>query len=161
MNYTFKIAADSLILIEKGRGKNISGDNLPAINIKKQNLKDFQCQIGERSNFLSVIAKWYDKEKAVETIITAGAIEPSFTIKKRFSNAETARLAAVGKLDQFKRGKSTLSLGLANGWPNIHAEGNIVIDDLHDEINGKWVVKSVKHSLSNSGFTTNIDAIVT
>ena len=64
-----------------------------------------------------MIAHWQDQEEGKQVSERAGEGEPVFVLRHTYPDAEQAKSAAQARLDQLSRGRSTVSLSLANGDP--------------------------------------------
>jgi phage protein D len=152
-----KIAGGRLLFIEPLSGKFPDGTPLPAISIKESEVCGYQMRLAERGKYEKVIAKYYDFDAAEEKQVSVGAGSPAFTLRDTFISAAQARLRATAKLAEIQQGTKTLSLDLI-GNPLVCAESVIDLPNLRPEVAGRWIVKSARHSLTASGYKTNIEA---
>lgn len=114
----------------------------------------------EREKYDSVSAKWWDADLAEEQKIKVGGDEKkksTYTIKKRFSSAAEAKMAAENYKAKLSKGELTLDLTTA-GNPSLVSGAEVQISGFSpDELNTKYLAKSVTHSISKSGgWTTRI-----
>ena len=112
--------------------------------------------MAERGKYKSVNASWHDNATDKKEEVTAGEGSPIFSIRHTHTTKEEAENAAKAKLDEMARGTDTLSLTMA-GDPVIAAEGRALLLGFRIGVDGVWSIKSVKHTLSNSGFKTKIE----
>lgn len=69
-----------------------------------------------------------------------------------------AKAAAKAKAKKLKRDTITASCGVV-GDPTIKAGADLTFQGVRTGVDGKkFVIKTVRHSFSKSGFTSNIDA---
>jgi len=109
-----------------------------------------------RGKYKSVNAIWHDNATGKKEEVTAGEDSPVFSIRHTHTTKEEAENAAKAKLDEMARGTATLSLTMA-GDPGIAAEGQALLLGFRIGVDGVWSIKSVKHTLSNSGFKAEIE----
>ncbi len=153
-----KIAGKLLLFIEPLSGKFPDGTPMPAIPIAIADIVGYQMRLAERGKYEKVIAKYYDFDEAEENKVSIGAGSPAFTLRDTFTNASQARLRAAAKMKEIEAGTKTLSLDLI-GNPLISAESVIEMpNSLRAEVAGRWVIKSVRHTLTASGYKTNLEA---
>lgn len=111
----------------------------------------------EREKYQAVTAKWWNKDRAEEESVSSGGGQPAYVIKKRFANAAEARNAATNYMAKLAKGELELDLTTA-GDPTLVSGAKVACTDFSpQEINGSYLVKSVRHSISkSSGWTTDI-----
>lgn len=152
-----KIAGGKLLFIEPLSGKFPDGTSLPAIQINESEIIGYQMRLTERGKYEKVIAKYYDFNNAEEKQVSAGSGVPTFTLRDTFTNAIQAELRAKQKLQEIQSGTKTLTLDLI-GNPMACAESVIKVSGIRSEACGAWIIKSARHTLSASGYQTNIEA---
>lgn len=86
-------------------------------------------------------------------------VMPCFCVPHTYASATTAMRIAKSKLAALIRGIYELELTVA-GNTAICAESIIKISNLTQAANGEWIIKSATHELSNSGYVTQINAII-
>jgi len=150
-----KIAGGKLLFIEPLSGKFPDGSPMQEIPIT--DISSYRMRISERGKYGKITAKYYDFDAAEEKQITVGTGGPTFTLRDIYTNAERARAAAKAKLQETTSGTHTLSLDIV-GNPLIGAESLINVQGLRADAGGLWVVKSAKHTLTSSGYKTQIEA---
>lgn len=153
-----KVANGKMLVIEPLTGHFPDGTPIPPISIDCADVGEYCMRLADRGKYGKVVAKYYDFDKAKEQETTAGSKSPAFTLRETFISRATAHARAKAKLAAIKRGTKTLSLKMV-GNPLLSAESKIVLTGMPDELAGDWIVKSAKHDLSSSGYTTQIDAI--
>lgn len=126
-----------------------------------------------REDYGEVETVWWDKGEASEKRVsskrksspkwweaTGGqAPQPSTTkrtIKRRFNSASEAASAAENHMKRLERGEFTGDLTMP-GNPEIVAGAEITLKGFKPEgVNGKYMAKSVNHSVSRSGWITRV-----
>lgn len=167
MNLLTRIARDhdaiakanggALLFVERGRGKNAAGVNMPRVALTPKEVSRWSVKISKRAAYGSVIARWRDKDAAKDCEARAGDAEPIFRIKGPYPSEEAAKKAAKGRLEGFQRGQSTLSLSMP-GRADLVAESRLVLFGFRTGVDGEWSVTRVTHSLKGQGFTTSVEA---
>jgi phage protein D len=150
-----KIAGGRLLFIEPLSGKFPDGTPMPAIPIA--DISSYQMRLTERGKYGKVVAKYYDFDAAEEKQVSAGNESPAFTLRDTFISASQATLRARAKLTEIAAGTKTLSLECV-GNSLVGAESVIEVAGIRADICGRWIVKSARHTLSASGYKTNIEA---
>lgn len=89
--------------------------------------------------------------------MTVGEGSPVKKLRHSYSTKAEAKRAAQSKLDEIKRGKSTLRISM-RGDPLLAAEGRLLAIGLRAGVDGLWSITSVRHELRANGFTTQIEA---
>jgi phage protein D len=152
---TVKVANGQLIIMQPLSGMFPDGTPLPVIEIRESDIINYRMRLAERAKYGKVVAKYYDIAAAQELEVSVGDKTPTFTLRETFANAETARARATAKLREIESGTRTLTLEII-GNPTLSAESRILITV--PDISGEWIIKSVRHNLSSSGYKTNIEA---
>lgn len=152
-----KIAGGLLLFIEPLSGKFPDGTDIPAIPIVVNDICGYQMRLAERGKYEKVVANYHDFDMAEEKQVSVGTGSPVFTLRDTFTSTSQAKLRATAKLNEITAGTKTLSLDLI-GNPLISAESVIDLPNIRAEISGRWVVKSARHTLTASGYKTNLEA---
>lgn len=153
-----KVANGKIFFMEPLSGKFPDGTPIPITTIKSDDICDYTMRLTERGKYGKVVAKYYDFDMAKERQVSVGASSPIFTLRETFISPRTARARAKAKLADIEQGTKTLSLNMV-GNPLLAAESRITIVGLSGEFAGNWIVKSTKHTISSSGYTTAVEAI--
>lgn len=75
-----------------------------------------------------------------------------------YANRANALRAAESEYKRMMRGIASFSINLAKGKANLHPELTVQVSGWKTSIdNTEWVITRITHSLTNSGFTSNID----
>jgi phage protein D len=112
----------------------------------------------DREKYSAVKAKWWDvlraEEKSVE--VAGGPGKATYKIKKRFKSASEAQAAAKNKMAALKRGGIRGNLTVP-GDAALVAGAEITLEGFTpQEINGPYLGTKVRHSMSKSGWTTQV-----
>lgn len=121
-----------------------------------------------REEYTEVEAKWWDKKEATEKSVSSnrkkkkgnegskGGGTTKHTIKKRYHSASEAKAAADNQMTLLERGEFEGSLTLP-GDPSLVAGAEVTLEGFKPEaVNGRYLAKSVSHSVSRSGWTTGV-----
>ncbi len=105
-----------------------------------------------------MVAHWQDQEGGKQVSERIGEAEPVFTLRQTYPTAEQASSAARSRLNKLARGRSTVSVTLANGELKIQAQSRVTLVGFRSGVDGEWVAKRVVHKITNSGYSTQVDA---
>jgi len=150
-----KIAGGKLLFIEPLSGK--FPDGTPMKPIPVTNISSYHMRISDRGKYNKIVAKYYDIDRAEEKEIFVGNGSPSYTLRDTYTTPERAKAAAQAKLRETTTGTHILTIDMV-GNPLIGAESLIMVSDIRADACGLWVVKSAKHTLTSSGYKTQIEA---
>ena len=151
------VKGGNLILMARGKGLTVSGLAMAPRPIDRAAVLSYTATLSTRANWSSVEASWHDRKAAKRETVTAGEGKPVKKLRHVYPTKAEAETAAKAALDETGRSGNILSLTLI-GDPTLAAEGRILITGIRPTVDGLWSVKSVRHSLSSSGFTTDVEA---
>jgi len=154
-----KFIDDKLIFIKKGTGTSISGVELPEAEIFESEITNWSLNISERGKFGRVRVKWHDLSDGKEKTVSHGSEEPTYAARYVFATQDRANEIAKAKLAEFQRGIKKLSISAA-GNPTLSAESKITIPDVKYLQGQAWIIDNVTHNISDSGYTTQITALL-
>ena len=157
-DYIFKLSGKRLAFVPAGQGLAASGEPVTAVTIKRDQVKDYRAVLADRGRYRSVVAHWQDQEEGQQVSERAGEGEPVFTLRQTYPTAEQARSAAKSRLDQLARGRSTVSVTLANGNPRLRAQSRVTLTGFRSGLDGQWLATGVTHRFTTSGYTTRLEA---
>ncbi|WP_191284928.1 phage late control D family protein [Aliiroseovarius zhejiangensis] len=146
-----------LFVGRKGEGITASGATVPLVPITSSMVSRWSVDRSLSDGAGSVVATYRDLDAASDIEVKAGDGEPVRRLRERFKDEATAQAAADAELNRSKRMKETLSMTLP-GNPLVAADGRVLVAGLSLAALGEWIVKSVTHSVSSSGFTTSFSA---
>ena len=118
---------------------------MEAVTIRRDQVKDYCAVLADRGRYRSVVAHWQNLEKGKQATERAGEGEPVFTLRQNYPTAAQARSAAQSRLDLLSRGRSTVSVFLANGDPKLRAQSRVNLTGFRSGVDGKWVATRVIH----------------
>lgn len=162
---TCKPAEGMLVFIPQGAGLSVQGRQLPAASLTVQEVTSYRATVKDRGRYSKVEAKYQDKETGTEKKVEApvpGATAPLFgeqpavyQDRKLYPTREEALEAAKAMGVQLTSGLTTIDLTCA-GRPDIFAERPLSLSGFRDPLNATWVIQSVTHEYSSSGYSTKI-----
>ncbi|WP_345826919.1 phage late control D family protein [Pantoea sp. BRR-3P] len=96
--------------------------------------------------------------EAKEGDYLAGSEDNVFTLTTVYSSKATAMRAAKAKWEKLQRGVAEFSLTLAMGRADLYPETPVKVSGFKSVIDAQpWLISKVTHSLSNNGYTTQLD----
>ena len=152
-----KPTAKRLIVAPKGQSKSASGKALSPVNVPRSGTSSHRITLADRGKYASVTASWHNLDTGQPEAVTAGAGEPTYTMRQKHNNQASAMAAAKAKLRAFNRGQGVGNINLAIGNAEVMAESPITLSGFRTGVDGAWVAAKVIHTLNNSGYTTKID----
>lgn len=151
---TCKVADSRLIVAKRASGKSTGGEDLPVKAIAARDCEGWTATIAERGKYKTVIALVHNLNTGKRGEVRAGSGKPELTLKHAYANNDTAKRAANSKLQALTRGGSKVSISGMVGDPTMSAELPCTLSGFRTGIDGgDWVITSVTHSFSESGYT--------
>lgn len=103
-------------------------------------------------------AKAAKPPEAKEGDYLAGSEDNVFSLTTVYSSKATAMRAAKAKWEKLQRGVAEFSLTLAIGRADLYPETPVNVSGFKSVIDAQpWLISKVTHSLSNNGYTTQLD----
>lgn len=162
-NALFNIKAGRLIFSAKGSGNSASGAFVGSVVVTPDKILEGSCSFesNDRTKYSKVVAYYQDSDKAkrVEIEATGDADgESVYRIPEPFSSVEEADKAAQSKAKALKSGEGTASVTVV-GDTSICAGAPLLFQSVRPGLDGvPYVIDTVTHSYSKSGYTTQISA---
>lgn len=151
------VKSGSLLMMPRGKGQTVSGLAMIPRPIGRDTVLTYNATLSNREEWKTVEAYWHNTKTGKREVVKAGSGNPIKKIRHVHANKEEAESAAKAALSETTRGNNTLSL-TAIGDATIAAEGRILVLGIRATVDGLWSVKSVKHTITSTGFTTAIEA---
>ncbi len=101
-------------------------------------------------------AYYHDKSKAKRIAVSIGDPKDIYEIRFASKTKEEALRKAKSKLKELNERKEELNLKLI-GNPRLTAEQTVLIEDLRIGVDGRWSIKTLTHTLDQSGFITILE----
>lgn len=168
-----------LLFMSMAGGRSASGQQLPAVLIRRQSGDRHRFAVADRETYTGVKALYNDVNGAArgEAVWTqanedkarkktgaapAAAIAPSTdnvkTLRHVYASRTNALRAARAEWRRLQRGVATFSITLALGRADLFPELPATVEGFKREIDGtEWIVSKASHSISDSGFTTTLE----
>lgn len=150
---TFAIKNNTIIF----RPKNGSdGDKeLPSFTIDAKNTKGLWFETLDKTAYGSCTASWRDTKSNKTKSVTVGKGKPVLHIKSTFKDESDARMKAIARLDESKRGQSRG--GFECEGMNIVAGSKVQLSNLPPGWLSSFGIKQVRHSWGEGGYTVSVE----
>lgn len=158
-----KPANGNLLFIPEGEGISASGQTLTPATVDRNELSSIKATIKDRGVYSGVITRFRDKSSNQEIEVTVTdswdyfGTGPKFRDKKLYTSQDMAAQAGRARLKQLKSGTVSIDFTL-RGRPDIFAERPVELVNVRSPMAGEWIVKTVTHTISPSGFVTKVSA---
>ncbi len=152
-----KPANGYLVLVPKGSSKSAGGQDLPVVPLALSDLTSWNVTLADRGKYKTVKVYYHDWKTGKRTEIKVGTEDPAYVLRHTYPNADQAKAAGSAKLQGFFRGEAKASFCFP-GNPLVAAEIKLVVAGVRDGVDGEWIVRSVTHELSNSGYSSRVEA---
>lgn len=151
---TFKPSDGKVVFALKGSPNMPAGGAKPVIVLTPPQLSDWTATRSERGGHKAVKAEFVDPVTRKRVTVEFGSGKPVHRDRKLYGSKSEAESAAKATLGDLTRGKMTAEIN-APGMPELTAEAavRLAVDD--SDVDGEYLVKSVTHSFSASGYTTS------
>lgn len=178
---------DRLMFIKAGEAKSASGLPLGAVTIVRSKGDQHRFTVADGNNFTAVKAYWQNtgSAKKGEVLVDAKTVvkkvksgksgkreklgvertdpikpsaENTKVLRHTYASEVTAIRGAKAAFDKLQRGVASFSITLAHGRADLFPELPAIVSGWKPTIDGTdWIISQVSHSLSDSGFTTQLD----
>jgi phage protein D len=148
-----------LVFADDMSAKSTSGKNLPTKYVDVSELGEYSCSFKETESggaAGTVFANWYDKDKGEYFMVKVGSKNPEIELDEIFSSEKSALAAANAKFKRVVKSNKTFRF-TTGGRPDFFAESPIVFTGLSSKIPANWIISRVEHTLSTSGFVTQVE----
>lgn len=152
-----KPSGGKLVITKRGEGKTASGEDLPTISLSASDCTAFRLVSQRRENAGMVIATWHITKHSRRIEAKVGEGEPVYRIKQYFPTEEMAIAAAKAELAKRKRNQVTVAVTLP-GDATLAAECKLNLLGFRDGINGEWLISRVMHSMTQGGYSCDVEA---
>lgn len=180
------VKAGRLLFIGQGKGVTASGKPIPSVTIRRADGDQHRFAVADRDAYTGVTANWHNPKAATTeganlkrkrkpkpakepdpssdaTInkegreLLIGSADNVKVLRHIYANQSNALRAARAEWDRLQRGVAEFSMTLAKGRPELYPEQPTKVIGFKPQIDeAGWVLTSVTHNLSNSGYTTAI-----
>ena len=155
---TCKVADGRLVVASHAGGKTAAGGDMPKAVIAASQCDSWNAVVAGRNEYKAVTAYWQDVKKARRTGVKAGSGTPMLTMKNTYASKDEAQRAAESRLKSLQRGAVKISISGLIGDPTMSAEMQATLVGFRQGVDGDtWVVNSVTHNFSDSGYTCSLE----
>ena len=146
------------LFLKEGEGKTASGKILKNLTIQPHHVTSWQCRFSSRNDVRKVVATYHDLKTGDIKEVSTGTGEPECRLSFKYPNYDEAKAAAIAKEKSVKAGSATLDVTLParSDVMVLVAESHLTLSGFGDVEDGKWRLKSVEWSLSDSGFQVRL-----
>lgn len=150
LNATVKPAASKLVMLRKGSGKTVTGEDIEPFDLPISRLTDWRWRLEERTNYGSVEAEWGNVDGGKTHKVGRGDKEPVHKLRHVYATKSEAIRAAEGALDFAGREAFSMSLEIAGFEPRAFAGGLVRLPDMRGALVGDWQIVTVSHRLGTA-----------
>ncbi|MCF6767585.1 hypothetical protein L3V86_04320 [Thiotrichales bacterium 19S11-10] len=155
-NGKLKLTYEKIILL-KDNGKTVSGKDISPIELELTELTNLSYSAQKKISFKSVIAQYHNLDTGKTEEITVGSGSPVMRTNYLYPDKDQAQKMAEKVLSKTQDDSDELNFTII-GDVRLIAGVPITIKKLRDDIPNGWVIKTANHTLSESGYLTNISA---
>ncbi len=156
------IKEDRLLFMPTQGGKTAGGADMPHHIIRRRDGDQHAWSMVSRDSYSGVRATWRDVRKAKNHYVYAGEKGNAKALRDVYTTKDDALVAAAAEWNRLKRGVATMQFVLARGMPTLSVQHTIRFADMKSPISDvDWLVKSLTHTLNDSGLTTSLDLELT
>lgn len=159
-NLLIKPAGGSLVAIPLRGGA--SGRELLEVTLTPDSVIHWAYKFTKQDDIPCVTAKGYDSDQAEEFHETVGAGSPSelgYALRGLYPTREATQQAAKAVYEKLIQKIHTFSATVI-GHPWIAAEARLVLRGFPTELPSRWKISRATHSLTNTGYTTDLEAML-
>jgi uncharacterized protein len=150
----------SLLFMPIGEGRTASGQQLQVLAIARSDGDQHRYHIAERENYAGVKARYPSGSKgATKDVIVGGENEKNLKVLPEvYPTQAEAKAAAEAEYKRTQRSQATMDYALAMGRAEIFPELPVTVSGFKPEIDATpWLVKRVRHSIGEGGFTSSLE----
>ncbi|WP_211213137.1 phage late control D family protein [Perlucidibaca piscinae] len=155
------IKADRLVVFPSGQAATVSGREISPAIITRADGDEHEYGSSDRDAYTGVMAYWLEASTGRKREVIAGDEENLKTLRHTYATEQDAMTAAVAEMGRIQRAAATFTLDLAVGRPELYPETPLIVSGWKPEIDGQaWIAVKLVHSITDSGFTTKVEAEV-
>lgn len=152
-----KPGGGKLVVAKRGESKSTSGESLPELTVKPEDLANFRMVQSKKETAGMVVAYWHAVKQAKRNEVKVGKGEPVRRLKQYYPTQEMALAAARSELAKRERGAITWAMSLTGGL-DLVAESTLTLNGFRPGIPTKWIVTRVRHTLDSGGWKSDVEA---
>lgn len=159
-NLLIKPAGGSLVALPLRGGA--SGRELPEVTLTPDSVINWAYRFSKQEDIPCVTAKGYDPDLAEEFHETVGSGSPSelgYALRGLYPTREAAKQAAQAAYEKLIQKIHTFSATvIGHLW--MAAEARLALRGFQAELPSRWKISRATHSLTNTGYTTSLEAML-
>lgn len=159
---TAKIGDGKLLVLSRQAGHSASGQALGVVTINRRDVSRWQIRLADKGTHKAVQTRHQDPKsgelKTVELANDASpaGLQPVHSNRHIYPNKPAAEQAAKARLAAFNRSTASVRLEMA-GRTDLFAERLILTQGFKEGLDGEYLIESVEHTFSSSGWATSVD----
>ena len=148
-----------LLFCPAGQATTVSGKPMTGMTITRTDGDQHSYSSADRDQYDGATASYHDTASGKRVDVSDGAAAGNVKrLRHTYKDKDSAQSAAAASMKKNGREAAKLSLHLALGRPELVPETPVTVSGWKSEIDGTdWLVTKVSHSLSSSGYTTQIE----
>ncbi|MET1080297.1 MAG: phage late control D family protein [Pseudomonas sp.] len=150
-----------LLFMPAGLGATASGRLIGAATITRADGDQHTYSVTDRDAYTGVKAYWQQDTTGEKREVIEGDGDNLKALRHTYASAASALRAAKAEYARVQRGAATFTLTLARGRPDLYPETPLQVSGWKAEINANpWLITKIIHSISDSGYTSALEAEV-
>lgn len=154
LNATVKPAAGKLVMLRKGSGKTVTGEEIEPFDLPNTRLRDWRWRLEERADYGSVEAEWGDMDGGATHKVVRGDKDPVHKLRHIYATKDEATRAAEAELSFAGHEAFSMSVEVAGFEPRAFAGGLVRLPEMRGGLEGEWHIKTVTHRLDSALVTS-------
>lgn len=148
----------ALLFLPIGAARTSTGAAMGSVTLSRKTGDKHRYHLTGRDAYSGAKAEWHDPQSAERKSAVAGSDQNAKKMRDTYANEGDAQRAATSEWQRLQRGKVTLNYSLALGRADISPEMSAHFPDMKAPISEiEWLVIKSTHSMSNAGFTTQLE----
>lgn len=153
------IKSGKLLFIPTAQASTLSGKQLPAITLTRNQADQHSYTDADRDSYAGVKAWWNNISGGKREMVLVGDGEKAKELRNTYASAEEATQAAQAELNRIQRATASLSLTLSIGRPELIPETPIIMKGWKKQIDeASWIATKITHTLNEGGLMTSFEA---
>jgi len=152
---TFKLADGKAILAKRGSSKAPSGRSKETFTLTPEMVSTWDATSADRGDYKTIKCVYMDHTAGKRVTVSAGSGKPVHRDRKVYASRAEAQAAAKAQLGDLARGKVQFNTD-GGGLPDVFAESLVEAVGFDQDVDGKYLIKTVTHTFTKAGFTTRI-----
>lgn len=157
MDCLCSVKNDTLLFSQARKAQTPSGKPLPPITITRSSGDQHRWARADRDAYSGVKAFYNNVKRGTRSSVVAGISGRAKTLRQTFASQQDALAAARAEWLRIQRGIYSFDITLAYGRADLMPQRPVIVRGYKPQIDDTaWIVTSVRHSLSSSGYTSQI-----